>query len=312
MTSTGLILKMNTDEVVNAHGVRIDAGFSAGDSVTHYYDSLIAKVIAHGDTREDAITKLRDSLKNFHILGIRTNIPYLLKILTSNEFGQAAFHVNAAESLIPSAEIQLKEKSLAATLHTIATRLSENSARPNIWTSALNWRLHSRRIRINALVNETETSLWLEGSNKNSFRVLSDTNEVLWAIDRATLTPSGSLSFILDGRHHGCRIYTEAGRNFIATHLGIFEVSEHFPKLKSHSDQATVSNEIKAPFPGKVVAVKAHKGAKINEGDSVIVLESMKMEHPLKAPLSGVVEELSVKEGDVIEAGRLVARLNFT
>jgi acetyl/propionyl-CoA carboxylase alpha subunit len=312
MTSTGRILKMNTDEVVNRHGVRIDAGFCAGDSVTHYYDSLIAKVIAHGATREEALTKCRDALKNFHILGIRTNIPYLLKILSSNEFSQAAFHVNAAESLIPNDETQLKEKSLAASLYTIATSLSENSSRPNIWSSALNWRLHSRKIRINSLVNESGVSVFLEASGKNSFRVISEANEILWAIDRATLTPAGSLSFLLDGRHHGCVNYSEAGRNFIATHLGVFEVAEHFPKLKSHRDQAVVSNEIKAPFPGKVVAIKTSKGAKINEGDPVIVLESMKMEHPLKAPLSGAVEELTVKEGDVIEAGRLVARLNFT
>lgn len=311
MTSTGKILQMNTDEVVNSLNVRIDAGFGSGDSVTHYYDSLIAKVIAHGSSRAEALQKCRDALKNFHILGIRTNIPYLLKILDSVEFGSASFHVNAAENLIPSAELQLKEKSLAAALHVLCSRLRENSNQPNVWSTAVNWRLHSGRTKNTATVNDTDISFGLESIGNNNFLVLSESGETLWSIGRISMTPSGSLSYLLDGRHHGCRPYSASGRSFIGTHLGVFEIAEHFPKLKSHREQSAVSNEIKAPFPGKVVAVKAAIGGALAEGDSVIVLESMKMEHPLKAPLAGVVAEISVKEGDVIEAGRVLARLTF-
>jgi 3-methylcrotonyl-CoA carboxylase alpha subunit len=311
MTSTGKILLMNTGDVTNTLGVRIDAGFGSGDSVTHYYDSLIAKVIAYGDTREEALQKCRDSLKNFHILGIRTNIPYLLKILDSVEFGTKSFHVNQAESLIPSTEVQAREKSLAAALGILSARLRENSEIPNIWTSALNWKMHSGRSKNTAIVNDVEVSFSLESIGNNNFLVFNENNETMWSISRVTMTPQGSLSYLLDGRHHGCGSYTVSGRNFIATHLGVFEIAEHFPKLKSHRDQAAISNEIKAPFPGKVVAVKAAIGRSLAEGDSIIVLESMKMEHPLKAPLAGVVAEISVKEGDVIEAGRVLARLTF-
>jgi 3-methylcrotonyl-CoA carboxylase alpha subunit len=311
MTSTGKILKMNADDVVSALGIRIDTGFGAGDSVTHYYDSLLAKVITHGATRNEALQKLRDALKNLHILGIKTNIPFLLKILESTEFGQAGFHVNAAADLIPDAKVQAKEKTLAAALGILAARLTENAANPTAWTTDINWRPHSTKSRVNSLVNDSEVSFALEGMGNNNFRVVAEGGEALWTIGRVSLTPNGSLSYLLDGRHHGCRLYAESGRNFIATHLGVFEISEHFPKLKSHRNQSSVSNEIKAPFPGKVVSVKASIGGKLAEGDSVIVLESMKMEHPLKAPLDGVVEEISVKEGDVIEAGRTLARLTF-
>jgi len=80
-------------------GVRIDAGYRAGDTVTPYYDSLLAKVIAFADTREQAISRMRGALEHFSIEGVKTNIPTHLKVLASDAFARGEFDTHFLERL---------------------------------------------------------------------------------------------------------------------------------------------------------------------------------------------------------------------
>ncbi len=313
MTSTGQILKINAEEVSKSLNVRIDTGFGNGDIITHYYDSLLAKVITHGETRQDAIQKCQDALKNLHVLGIKTNIPFLLQILESSAFNRADFHVNEAESLLSSTEEASKERALIGALHLISSQLEANDANPDAWSKDLGWRIHTAQTKHYCTVNGKDSSFILENLGRGNFRVLdTNTSSPLFTIGRANMTQSGSLSFLLDGRHHGCKRYIENSRFFLATHKGTFEVGEFFPKLKSHRATGSTSNELKAPFPGKIVSIKSKAGCLVEEGDTVLVMESMKMEHPLKAPLAAKIEEITVREGEIIEAGKLLARLSFS
>lgn len=312
MTSTGQILKINAEEVSKSLNVRIDTGFGSGDIITHYYDSLLAKVIAHGETRPEAIQKCQDALRNLHILGIKTNIPFLLQILESSAFSRTDFHVNEAESLLPSTEDDVKEKTIIGALHLLSDQFETNARKPDVWSNDVGWRMHTAQTKHSCVVNGKDISFLLENLGRGNFRVLDVAGSPLYSIGRVSLTPTGSLSFLLDGRHHGCKRYVENDRAFLATHKGTYEIGEFFPKLKSHRNLGVTSNELKAPFPGKIVSIKCKAGSMVEEGDTVLIMESMKMEHPLKAPLAAKIQEVTVQEGDVIEAGKLLARLSFS
>ncbi len=313
MTSTGQILEMNSAVLANIPGVRLDTGFGKGDVITHYYDSLIAKVIVKANSRSEAVQQTCQALRNFHICGIKTNIPYLLKILNSSEFSSPAFHINFAESLIPSEAEQHSTRALFGALSLITDRYRSNTEKPDSWNRNFAWRQSGSEVRTTLKVSDIETSFILQSLERDTYRVLNhDSSEVLHHLSKVSLASSGALSFLLEGRHHGCTLYKVEDRQFIATHLGLAEIEEFFPTLQSNKGAAHHSNEIRSPFPGKIVGVQVKKKDTVEAGTSLVILESMKMEHPLKAPLAATVDEINVKVGDIIEANKILVKLSFS
>jgi len=314
ITSTGKILNFNSDLLNTLPGVRVDTGFGTGDIITHYYDSLIAKVIVKGSSREVVIERARTALKNFHICGVKTNIPYLLTLLESREFQSGCFHINLAETLIPSIEDQKRKRALAAALFSLANRYNENAESHDAWSGNYSWRQRESFQKSRYLVAGTVTEFSLYNCGRDTFHLKSgstdDIAETWYHISQLNITANFGLSFHLDGRSHSCTIYFLEGRKFISTHFGTFEIAESYPSLKTTQGHVH-SNVLLAPFPGKIVSIKGKVGQKVDAGSAIIVLESMKMEHLIKSPLPATIEEIPVKAGEVIEANRILVKLAF-
>jgi acetyl/propionyl-CoA carboxylase alpha subunit len=140
--STGVILAWAppTDP-----SVRVDSGFRAGDEISHHYDSLLAKVIAHGQTRLAALGRLRDALEDFHILGVRTNIPFLLEVLSHPRFVEGRLDTNFLQEefpeWVPSADWPPELANLCRAAGSVVTaRAREEVEGP--WADQTDWRIY--------------------------------------------------------------------------------------------------------------------------------------------------------------------------
>jgi len=297
--------------------VRCDSGFEAGDYVTHYYDSMLAKVIVHGPTRAAATEQLRATLARSCITGVRTNIGFLRVLLESPEFTALTHHINFAQTLTAYAALSDYELAVAA-LNT-ALSLSQKDNMPGPWGDRSGWRLAGvattvqvfeieRRavtvqLRFSSELGAEATVTVGEGAD-SSFKftdcrvelVVQPTLEsaVSATISFCNQSTQSCLCFALVRTPTGLWAYTPKGYIPIAQILGL---------LKARSaTTAAHSTELRSPLPGKIIAVLPSVGAAVKQGDTLVTLESMKMEHPLKAPNDGTVETLHVRAGDIVEA----------
>jgi len=129
-----------------APGVRVDTGFSAGSEVSRFYDSMLAKVIVHGETRADAIAKMRRALMDFHILGVKTNIAYILEVLAHQDFLDGRFDTgflnrNFADWHAP-VEIPREFAALLSHAQTSSSASTKNAKMVGAWDISDQFRLH--------------------------------------------------------------------------------------------------------------------------------------------------------------------------
>jgi 3-methylcrotonyl-CoA carboxylase alpha subunit len=265
-----------------SEGARIDTGVRQGDSVTPFYDPMIAKLIAHGPTRAEAIRRLGDALAATRVLGLRNNKPFLKATLDHPAFqageistGFIDHHIKALlrdrQSLTPQA--------LGAWL---AARYGEKPS-GGVWTDLGPWSL--------------------AGAPRKDFWDLVVDGTPL----RVEVTGDGvmrRLTYVKDGKAHNAPV---AGGVPIATDpqsgVSYLEVEGHQftiaagDALARDVGSASGSAVTRAPMAGKVVRVLVEPGQEVAAGDTLIILEAMKMEHPLKAGIAGKVKTLAAVAG---------------
>jgi 3-methylcrotonyl-CoA carboxylase alpha subunit len=294
--------------------LRIDAGIREGDVISSHYDPLIAKVIVRGDDRAGAVRRLRRALAGVRLLGPATNRDYLAALAALPAFragkldtGFVARHAAALDTGgAPASETLLA----LATLAVIADRAKEaraaarRGADPHSpWHGADGWRLNRRRgqvvafrdagrvVRVNALVKGGGWLLELP-QGRIEGRVQG----------RVEARVDDGLTAELDGKRmratvlcHGAHVLVARGTD--QHRLGIYD-----PLAEARTDEVS-SGGLTAPLTATVAAVLVAPGARVERGMTLVVLEAMKMEHPVVAPADGMVESVSVVPGDQVEHG---------
>ena len=293
----------------NSGGVRVDSGVREGDVISPFYDSMVAKLIVHGDTREQALSRLDAALAHTHIVGLSTNVQFLRNVVQSRSFAQADLDTG----LIPREEAVLfkQEKvglnlavagAIAHTLQqekTAEAQLASQAQWQDPWARQDGWRSHgpsSRRFDFEfaGAVHVVQLSTAHDGGLQ-----LNVAGEL------------GAFSFTpviqgLDVRFGAQRQIVSVYRNGPVAHVFSAQGATQIiaiDALAHAGDTQSEGGRLTAPMPGKVVSFAVKAGDKVTKGQALAVMDAMKMEHTIAAPMDGVVAELLYAPGDQVTEG---------
>jgi 3-methylcrotonyl-CoA carboxylase alpha subunit len=267
-------------------GVRVDAGVEAGGEITSWYDPMIAKLIAHGRNRDEALTRLGSALRATEVAGVTTNVEFLRRICESKAFRAAELDTHLIErhraELLPArgplpAEA-LKAAAFAELRHeerTARERAPRSGDPHSPWHAVDGWRLNEEARHELVFVHEGE-----EHRVRLSFTEESRINA----------------RCVRDGR--SWHVFWEGERWTLA-------LKDELQGL----DIDAASGSLAAPMPGRIVKLMVHAGARVAKGEPLLILEAMKMEHTLTAPADGTVAEVHCAAGDQVVEGVELIRL---
>ncbi|UNK57188.1 ATP-grasp domain-containing protein [Pseudoxanthomonas daejeonensis] len=295
--------------------VRIDAGVEAGDTVTVFYDPMIAKLIVHAADRPGALALLRESLAACHVAGPKTNLAFL-EVLARHpavvegriDTGYLDRHLDEFLDRTDPAPADLLAAACAASLlraQADASREAGGSGDPySPWHLGDGWRLQgraARRLRLQVAGQVHDASATGHGGD---WTIVVD--GATHAISGARLA-DGSLDLRIDGQ--GRRLAARFDGDTLELHDGHRRLPLRLlPAERGEgSGDSGGDGRVLAPMPGRVVLVKASAGQAVLAGSELLVMEAMKMELTVRAPRDGVVTELRAATGDFVEADAVLA-----
>ncbi|WP_298877664.1 acetyl/propionyl/methylcrotonyl-CoA carboxylase subunit alpha [uncultured Bradyrhizobium sp.] len=288
-------------------GLRIDAGYREGDTVSPYYDAMLAKMIAWAPTRDVAIDRLNRGLEDTDVRGIVTNIPFLSALITHPKVRANAIDTGFIErelAVLTSASPAPGELELCAAVAAIVN--DERGAAQSETKSALNspwqtfgWQPVGRRQRNFAfrVGHGPEQKIALNYGSGPSTCVIGE-RELTFAI----APRDGGFDLTLDGVKSSVAAVIDGHELYLRTRNGRFDLHWVDP-FGGETEEQTGADKIAAPLPGTVVAVLAEEGAKLEKGAPILTLEVMKMEQTLRAPYAGVLKSIRCKVGDIVQEG---------
>jgi acetyl/propionyl-CoA carboxylase alpha subunit len=297
---------VHTFEFSAANGLRIDAGFTSGTRVSTFYDSMLAKVIGFGATRDDARRLLAGSLSRARLHGVTTNRDLLVAVLRSGEFAAGAIDTgylgrHPYDELVPArGEDALAVHALAAALAGQAARRSQAPVLAGLPSGFRNnpsapqtasYEHNGTPVEVTYRFDRDGLTATVAGRPVPGARVLSATPA------RVDLVCAG-VRRIVEVTRIGATAYVDSPLG----HDALVEV-ERFPDPSA----AAHAGSLLAPMPGTVVRVDAAVGDSVGAGASILTIEAMKMEHAIRTPAAGVVTALPVTVGSQVDSGAVLA-----
>ena len=308
MPSAGKIRIWRTPEQDN--GLRIDAGYREGDTVSPNYDAMLAKVIAWAPTRDAAIDRLNRGLEDIDVRGITTNIPFLSALVThadvrSNDI-DTGFIERELKMLAPEAPApgDLEFCTAVAAIVGSEERAAAGEVHSPWQTSG--WMPVGRRQR----------QFKFRHGQGNEQKVTLQYGQGLAAISidgrdfslAHHVGDAGDLNLTLNGARFPAVAILEGSELYLRTRHGRFDLHWVDP-FGGEDDERAGEERVVAPLPGTVVALLAEEGAAVEKGAAILTLEVMKMEQTLRAPFAGVLKKIKCKVGDIVQEGVELAEI---
>ncbi|WP_430738050.1 acetyl/propionyl/methylcrotonyl-CoA carboxylase subunit alpha [Psychrobacter sp. VH5] len=329
----------NTFDVAD---VRIDDGVREGDVISPFYDSMIAKLIVHAPTREQALAKLDRALAQTRIVGLPNNVAFLRYILNTESFSQAnldtALIEREADELFDQHPLDLSTLVVTAIAQQLASEGMAQDADP--FSKPTGFRAYNDYTRSFSLVydeqaysarishwhNATATAGKKDADNLSRFTLVIE-KEIANADKNANANVAapteavyeGEVSYASDDAHNhtlwldGARINAQSWMNnetvYVFTDRGRDEII--LVDIMAHvGEESAAVGSLKSPMPGQVVAFKVAVGDSVKKGEPLAVIEAMKIEHTITAPTDGVVGELLFAAGDSVADGDELLRID--
>jgi 3-methylcrotonyl-CoA carboxylase alpha subunit len=294
LPSAGRIHLLNLKGEEGLKGVRVDSGVAAGDSVTPYYDPMIAKLIVHAPTRAEALAAIRKELDDAVVIGPKTNLAFLRALLMSREFAAGSIDTGFIDANLGRLGAQPHPPDKRA-VHAAALMLFDggDAGRGSPLHSFDPWRVAdsfelvgARRIGFDVVIDRIPSRLHLvEGANADFG-------------DGAGTGPRDEITlFEAEG---GAYAFAGGRQAFV-------ELVDPFVKAEGGAEESDAA--IRAPMNGRLVALAVGEGERVEAGQRLAVVEAMKMEHALIAPHAGAVRDLVVNVGDQVEMGERMMRV---
>ncbi len=292
--------------------VRVDSGVRQGDAISPFYDSMVAKLIVHGDTREQALARLDAALAATRIVGLQTNVQFLRHVLGSPSFAQAdldtALIVREAAVLFEQEKVGLPLAVAAVVAHTL---LQEQAALPatgwvDPWARRDGWRSHGLTQRhIDLEFHGERHTAVLTYLHDGALRLQIEEASAPLTFSRGAegivLQYAGQrLTVQVERSGEVAHVYTPQG----ATQITVIDALAHAGETQAEGGRLT------APMPGKVVSFAVKAGDTVAKGQVLAIMEAMKMEHTIAAPTEGVVAELLYAPGDQVSEGAELLKLS--
>ncbi|MEY4421398.1 MAG: Acetyl-/propionyl-coenzyme carboxylase alpha chain [Pseudomonadota bacterium] len=295
--------------------VRVDDGVREGDSISPFYDSMVAKLIVHGDTREQALARLDAALAQTRIVGLTTNVQFLRHILRTDSFATAK---------LDTALIQREDKALFAqeplglaltVAAVVANTLHQEHALTghDPFSRRDGWRAYGVATRSFGFV--------FHGAPHNAVLTYAHDGSLQLCVTDGAGELAGALTYRSEGdalqvsfAHHTARVqvfHETQGHDDVAhvfapqgaTRIVVVDALAHAGETQEAGGRLT------APMPGKVVSFAVKAGEKVKAGQALAVMEAMKMEHTIAAPADGEVLELLYAPGDQVAEGEELLKL---
>jgi 3-methylcrotonyl-CoA carboxylase alpha subunit len=283
---------------------RVDSGVREGDAVTPHYDPMIAKIIAHGATRAEALTRLGDALAAAEVAGCITNAAFLGRLIAQPEFVAGLMDTGLIDRELAALTAPLPPLRAAPVLAAIALLGLDRAGGP-AFAAADGWRLWGPEDRTITLVADGEhVSLTLAIHGGGRFTVTDADGDFDLALSGVPLR------WAADGGPRRAVTLARAGNAVTVLTMGRASVFTLPDPLARVGDAAAVGDIVIAPMPGLVKLVSVKAGDAVEAGAHLIVMEAMKMEHRLVAPRAGMVEELLCAEGSQVDDGAVLLRLS--
>jgi 3-methylcrotonyl-CoA carboxylase alpha subunit len=308
LPSTGRLLHLAMPE--ESDQVRVDTGVEQGDEITSHYDPMIAKLIVWGPDRPQALARMRWALAQCRVVGVQNNVEFLSRLVTTPAFAGADLDTDLIEreraALFPTARQVPEEVWLLGALGELqreaeAARADAAAAgdRDSPWRVLDGWRLNGRARRsLHLRHGETVQEVGVEAVAGG--HELAIGTHLVYA--RATPGPDGQLHAQLGERRVSAAVVVAAERRHVffegrAWPLALVDA------LHAGGGGEEAAGGLRAPMPGKVIALLARPGAPLEKGAPLLVLEAMKMEHTLVAPRRGMVKAFRCAAGDQVADG---------
>jgi len=289
--------------------VRIDDGVRQGDTISPFYDSMIAKLIVHGDDRQQALARLDAALAATRIVGLPTNVQFLRRVVNSDSFAQARLDT----ALIERERAMLFDHDALGRPLTVAAAVvqqleleNQAGAGGDPFAHRDGWRSHgamSRPFAFEVRGDPVQAQLMRERDGSLELTVDGVTQPLSWEP-----VADGAVDLRLGGDRITAFVHLHAGSATVFADRGAASATVVDPL--AHSGEALAEGgRLTAPMPGKVVSFAVKAGDKVSRGQPLAVMEAMKMEHTIAAPADGVVDELLYSPGDQVADGAELLRL---
>ena len=292
LPSTGRLLALDLPE---GDGIRVDTGFERGNDVTPFYDPLLAKVIAHGKTREAALDALADALDRTVVAGPRSNAGFLAALCRAREFRKAEFDTGFIERHLAVLGAVPQPPDLAAAARGVERLLARENVRiaaaaacepeqpPSPWDSLDGFQLSGARTISLPITIDGERDVATAGYGPGGVSVT--VGGVMPATDAVVIDTAGAVLVLRGGRQSKITLRTDTGTD------------------TGHGGNGGI---VRAPMHGKVLALLVEEGAPVTRGQRLAIIEAMKMEHTLTAPIDGLVSGIAVAANAQVAEGAKV------
>ncbi|SCK32532.1 3-methylcrotonyl-CoA carboxylase alpha subunit [Variovorax sp. HW608] len=288
--------------------VRIDDGVREGGVISPFYDSMIAKLIVHGSTREEALARLDQALAQTHIVGVATNVQFLCGILRTDSFAHAKLDTALIERerdvLFDREPLGLPLAAAASIARTLLAEAATATADP--FSRRDGWQVQGVTVRPFEFEFRSETKT-------AELRYLHDgalslkVGDVAGPLEIGSF-PSGEIELQFNGQRHTLNVYEDPSAVHVFAADGATKITT-VDRLAHAGDTHAEGGRLTAPMPGKVASFAVRAGDKVSRGQPLAVMEAMKMEHTITAPSDGTVEELLFAPGDQVAEGAELLRL---
>ncbi|CUI87768.1 Acetyl-/propionyl-coenzyme A carboxylase alpha chain [Achromobacter xylosoxidans] len=298
--------------------IRVDGGVRTGDTITPFYDPMIAKLIVHGADRDQARARMLQALAQTQAVGVQTNVAFLSRLMRDSAFAAADLDTGLIErqraTLLPEPTPADAATLALATAAVLASQGQAQSA-PHAaapadpWDTRDGWRLGGRYQR---------TLQWIDSGETRHVTVTRQGAD--WTLDSGDSArpfawraedrdgPARVLRITLDGRERAGTVVLHADKAHVFGDDAARVLDLYDPLAHAQDTQGDHGGGLTAPMPGKIISIAVKAGDSVTKGQPLLVMEAMKMEHTISAPADGKVEELFYAVGDqVTEGAELVA-----
>ncbi len=290
--------------------VRVDTGVEEGDEISPHYDPMIAKLIVWDINRDRALARMLQALADYRVVGVANNIEFLSRLTACPAFATADLDTGLIERekayLFPEGEVVPEDVWLVAALAELVRegQRAQEAARSHRdplspWHARDGWRLNaSAKRELVFRLGETQQAVDVTYC-AGAYRLTVGGRSVL---ARGELNPRGLLRVELDGLRMDATVIVAAEKRHVFLQGRTWPLTRVDPLLHT-GEGAGAEGGLLAPMPGKVIALVAAEGAKVEKGAPLLILEAMKMEHTITAPAAGTVKAFRFGVGDQVGDG---------
>ena len=304
-TGTLLVYEKPACTSFERSAVRIDDGVRQGDTISPFYDSMVAKLIVHGQTREEALARLDEALAQTRIVGLNTNVQFLRYVVRSDSFANAdldtALIPREQAALFNQEPIGLAMSAAASIAQTLLIERAQEGADP--FSRRDGWQSHGvtlRRFEFEFHGASLDAELTYLHDGALHLKVVDPAGDTVGPLVFTKVERGIDLQFA--GRRMLVEIHQQGEINHVFASIGATRITV-IDRLAHAGEGHADTGRLTAPMPGKVVSFAVKAGDKVIKGQALAVMEAMKMEHSIAAPADGVVAELMYAPGDQVAEG---------